>query len=93
MAQPSGPAPVGAPNPNNLMAAHGTWVQAAGGGPWGVSVVTSEQPDFDKDTKGSALVSALGKGVVGPPSMTTFGRAYGDLPTGRYRIIVGPKLP
>jgi hypothetical protein len=89
MAQPGGPAPVGAPNSNNLLTAHGTWVQAAGGGPWGLSVVTSEQPDLDKDLKGSALVKALGESVVGPPSMTTFGRAFGDLPAGRYRIIVG----
>jgi len=92
-AQRSGPTPVSAPDPNNLMSGRGTWVQAAGGGPWGLSVVTSEQPDFEKDPIGSALVTAIGQCVAGPPSMTTFGRAYGDLPAGRYRIIVGPKLP
>jgi hypothetical protein len=93
MVQLSGPTPVGPPDPNNLMATRGTWVQGAGGGPWGLSVVIAKQPDFDKDPIGSALVRALGECVAGPPTMTTFGRAYGDLPADRYRIIVGPKLP
>jgi hypothetical protein len=92
-AQRSGPTPVSAPDPNNLMSGRGTWVQAAGGGAWGLSVVTSAQPDLDKDPQGNALMTAIMQCVAGPPSMTTFGRAYGDLPAGRYRIIVGPKLP
>jgi hypothetical protein len=50
--QSSGPIPVGPPDARNLLGARGSWVQAAGGGPWGLSVVSNATPDFDKKSRG-----------------------------------------
>jgi len=93
MAQSSGPKSLGPPPPNILPWANLPWPQAAGGGPWGLSVVTNDPPDLDANSLGRALVNALMESVNGPPVQTTLGPAHGDLPKGRIRIIVGPKLP
>jgi hypothetical protein len=100
VSQHSGPAPIGPPSPENIMGSHGTWVQAAGGGAWGMSVVTNDEPDLGDFTlsleqlaPGAALTRALMESVIGPASQTNYGRAYGDLPSGRLRIVVGPKIP
>jgi hypothetical protein len=49
--QAGGTAPLGPPPSNNLLYDKMPWAQAAGGGPWGLSVVTNEQPDFEKTTR------------------------------------------
>jgi hypothetical protein len=66
--------------------------QQSGGGAWGLSVVTNAEPDLDRETPAAKLVSVLGKSVIGPPSMTSYGRDA-TMPNGLIRIIVGPKLP
>jgi len=92
--QTTGAAPLKAPPPNILPYANLPWTQAAGGGPWGLSVVTTEPPDLDKNSLGSALVQALLECVKGPPSQVTLGYQTSEpLPSGGVRIIIGPKLP
>ena len=87
MPQKSGPAAL--QPPTSILEINFPWTLTAGGGPWGVSVVIRY---LDEDPRGDALVQALDECVVGPPTRTTFGRIH-DIPTGRFRIIVGPKLP
>lgn len=66
--------------------------QQAGGGPWGLSVVSADPPNGDIDSVEFGLVRALEASVIGPPSVVSWGTAN-DVPRGTIRIIVGPKLP
>jgi hypothetical protein len=67
--------------------------EQAGGGPWGLSVVTHGplSPTPDKGPAGM-LTLALSQSLVGPPAVTTEGADL-TMPPGIIRIIVGPKLP
>jgi hypothetical protein len=92
--QTTGAAPLKAPPPNIFPYANMPWTQAAGGGPWGLSVVTTTGPDFDKDPLATGLAKALGESIKGPPSQLTLGYQTSEpLHPGAVRIIVGPKTP
>jgi hypothetical protein len=92
--QKAGAAPLKAPPPNSTYWANKPWTVAAGGGPWGLSIVTNEPVDFDKPSLKQALARALGESVKGPPSMVTLGSQTPEpLSPGSVRIIVGPKVP
>jgi hypothetical protein len=92
--QTRGQEPLKAPPPNILPYANMPWTQAAGGAPWGLSVVTNERADIDGDSTAAALVKALGASVKGPPSPTTLGyQTSMPVAPGAIRVIVGPKTP
>ena len=92
--QTTGPTPLKAPPPNVLPWANMPWTFAAGGQAWGLSVVTNDPPDFEKNPLGNALVQALAQSVKGPPSQVSLGnQTIEPIPPGGVRIIVGPKLP
>jgi hypothetical protein len=92
--QTRGEEPLKAPPPDILPYANMPWTQAAGGAPWGVSVVTTTGPDFEKDPLAIALIKALGEAIKGPPSGMTLGYQTSEpLPSGAVRIIIGPKTP
>jgi hypothetical protein len=92
--QTGGEAPLKAPRPDILPWANQPWTVAAGGGSWGLSVVTNNRSYMEKDGPGDVLVRALLATVCGPRSQVTSGPAHGgDLAANTVRIIVGPKLP
>jgi hypothetical protein len=93
--QTTGATPLKSPPPNILPYANMPWTQAAGGGPWGLSVVTNEKPELaDENSLGAKLIRALLECVKGPPSMATLGyQTSYPVPPGGIRIIVGPKTP
>lgn len=94
MTQSTGPTPLRAPVSNALAWANLPWTQAAGGGPWGLSVVTREQTDIGGDTPAALLVTALLQSVIGPPAQVTLGYQTSDpVAAGAIRVIVGPKTP
>jgi len=92
--QTQGEAPLKAPPPNILPYANMPWTQAAGGAPWGISVVVSSQQEVNEGPLGKALAKAFLESVKGPPSQVTIGFQTSEpVPAGGVRIIVGPKTP
>jgi hypothetical protein len=92
--QTTGAAPLKEPPPDILPYANEPWTVAAGGAPWGLSVVTHDPADMEKNVLGAALIRALAESVKGPPSQVALGyQTSVPVHPGGVRIIVGPKLP
>ncbi|MCK1407643.1 hypothetical protein [Bradyrhizobium sp. 76] len=71
-----------------------SWIVAAGGQPWGLSVVTKGNPDLEQNIVGRTIVNALADAVSGPNTQVSLGNAVGTpLTTATVRIIIGPRGP
>jgi|GEM_PF-5693081 len=93
--QTQGAAPLKAPPPNVLPYANMPWTEAAGGGPWGLSVVVASQEEVNNEnSQGHKLFMALLESVKGPPAQAMLGfQTSTPVSPGAVRIIVGPKTP
>ena len=85
------PIRLSSPSPDDPLAQYKNSAQAAGGQPWGISVVTNAAHDPGNKTPGTALMLALAKAL---PSGTQVSLgADSKMPSGRLRVVIGQRLP
>jgi hypothetical protein len=84
------PIALGPPSTDDPLSPYKNSAQAAGGQPWGISVVSNKSPILENTAAGSLVLALVGASL--PGTQINLGQDA-RMPDGRLRIVIGPKLP